>query len=509
MPSSGTTVISSVWLFRGLLGLLAVLLLARLSLLTAGGALSFPDEDRYLESIKAAQLLLAGQWAPAALHVANTQGRPADALLRLPVAVVQVLWYQLGGPAPEAPPSLVLPQLMNYAVLLGNLLLLYQLGRRWLPKASAVLSCLLYSALVNTNLYVRHVLPYDMALLVLLAALVLLTRPGRPVSMRHLSFLTGLLGVLVVAVYPGYYFAPLLLGAVLLARVPRQRWREAVLWAAVGAFVLLLPLELITRYGHISYLRTLQTLAPTITQGDFSEGVTFSGNYLWQVEGPLGLALGMLALPGLWSLNRIRAAENTAAIRAVGWGSSGLWLLHAALVYFAHQFVFYGRILHFFLPFLVLYAVSALAMLPATTRRISLIALLGVAVFGFSGFFLTYASLAYPRDVLIRLSPQSTDTLSYQNESGIGHALDFRLPPSTIRPQQVVATSYYLINFTYPYPLPVTSCQARLAPPQARLVFQGPHFLTFPAYGFEGFIPAERQHLRFCSFQCRVYKRGE
>jgi hypothetical protein len=497
---------STKWFLWVLLGLLVLVLLTRLTLMPAGGALSFPDEDRYLESIKAVQLLLRGNLEQTALHLANTQGRPADAVLRLPVAFLQVLWQNVGGPPPEAPASLRLPQLINYLVLLGNVGLLYQLGRRWLTKESAVVSCLLYSALVSTNLYLRHLLPYDMALLVALGALVFLTRLGKPASVRRLGFLTGLLGWLAVAVYPGYYFALPLVGVVLLARLPRQSWPRGLAWATVGAALVLLPLELVTRYGHISYLRTLQTLAPTITQGDFSEGFTFTGTYLWQVEGPLGIALILLALPGMWLLVRPRTTKDAPLLPVVALAPLGLWLLHAALVYFAHKFVFYGRILHFFIPFLVLYAVTALAALPHTARRVAQTAVLCTALFGFGRFLPVYWPLAYPRDVLAKLAVQPTNHLSYQNENGLGHSWDVGLPPGQGRPVAPASASLLLVNFTYPYPMSISGCNTIRASLGARVLFEGPHFLTFPAYTFEGFTPAERQQLRSCNLQCRVYQ---
>ncbi|TGD79726.1 hypothetical protein [Hymenobacter wooponensis] len=507
--SSNETNSSERWFFRSLLGLLGLVLLARLTLLLAGGALAFPDEDRYLESIKAAQLLLAGDPEGAALHLANTQGRPADALLRLPVAFVQVFWQQLGGPHPEAPLSLLLPQLMNYLVLVGNVLLLYLLGLRWLPKTSALTGCLLYAALVSSNLYLRHLLPYDLALLVLLVALVILTRNSRPVTVsgtRQLGLLTGVLGWLVVAIYPGYYFAPVLVGLFLLAHLPSPRWLQGILWAVVGALFVILLLELITRYGHISYLRSLQTLGPSIIQGDFSEGFSFSGRYLWQIEGVSGIALVLLALPGMALLSRTRTTETRPMLRALAWGPLGLWLLHASLAYFAHKFVFYGRILHFFVPFLVLYAVSALAWLPPVGRRVSQALVVGSTLFGFCHFLHAYGGLAYPRDVLAKLAVQPIDHLTYMNEGGLGHSWDFSPPPGLARPA-AVPSSLLLVNFTYPYPMPLTGCAAVAAPSGGHLLYAGPHFLTFPAYAFEGFTPAERQHLRSCNFQCRVYQR--
>lgn len=486
-----------------LLGLLVLLLLARLMLLFNGGALAFPDEDRYLQSIKAVQQLAAGNLEQACLHLANTQGRPADALLRLPVAALQVAWEQLGGPPTGSPVSLRLPQAMNYLVLVINVLVLYRLARRWLTRNPALVVVVVYSAMVSSNLYVRHLLPYDMALGVVLLAVGHLTNPTTAPRPARLGLATGLFSALAMAVYPGYYVAPLLLAGLLLERLPSRSWLRAGAAAAAGVAAIVVPLELLTRYGHISYLRTLHSVSATITQGEFDEGFTFLGQYLWQVEGTLGMVLLLLALPGAWRLTRSRSLPLSGGAHTLGLFPVGLWLLHAVLVYFAHSFVFYGRIIHFFVPFLVLYAVVALSALPPTARRIGLAGLSLLAVLQFGRFLQQYQPLTYPRDILAAHRIRPTDKLLYLNESGVPHGWDFAPPPATTTGP---AGSYVLVNFTYPYWLTTTSCGYVAAPIGAKLLDEAPHFFTFPAYGFEGFNPTERAHLRTCGFRCRLYR---
>ncbi|SNC60175.1 hypothetical protein SAMN06265337_0204 [Hymenobacter gelipurpurascens] len=489
-----------------LLGLLVLVVLARLALLANGGALAFPDEERYLESVKAIEQLVAGNLEQACLHLADTQGRPADGLLRLPVAALQVVWHQMGGPAPDTPVSLRLPQLMNYLVLLGNALLLYHLARRWQSKQLALMTVLVYAALASTNMYVRHLLPYDMALGIVLLALGHLTNPHSTVHPFRLGLATGLLSLLTVAVYPGYYFAPLLLGSLLLIRLPWRSWWKGFPGSLAGALALVLPLEALTRYGHISYLRSLQSISSTITQGDFTEGFSFIGKYLWQAEGVMGLLLLLTALPGAWLLARTQSPLAKSVMRTLGLLPLGLWLLHAILVYFAHSFVFYGRIVHFFIPFLVLYAVTAFAALPPSARRIGLAGLVIVTLGQFGQFLQQFLPLTYPRDILAAHNVQPKDSLTYLNESAVPHGWDFAPPPAATTRAAGSGASYVLINFTYPFWLSTESCGFVPPPTGARLVFDAPHFFSFPAYGFEGFNPAERAHLRACGFHCRLYQ---
>lgn len=495
----------SRWLWPGLP--LALIVLFRLWSLQAGGALSFPDEERHLKSVEAVRALLAGNLEQACLHLANTQGRPADALLRLPVAAAQVA-LERGWQLPAtAPGSLLLPQLMNWLVLLLNMGLLWQLARRWLPAAGATTALVVYSALSSTQLYVRHLLPYDTALGVTLLALVLLSGPrALRCSPGRNGLLAGVLGLLAFGIYPGYYMAPLLPAALLALMVPRSRWLAAAAGFGAGAAGVIVPLELLTRYGHISYLRTLQHLPATVTQGEFAESFSFVPRYLWEVEGSTGLLLLLGMLPGVWAL---LTRHPTPVARVVALVPGAAWLLHASLGYVAHHLVFYGRLVHFFLPFLALYAATALQLLRlrwlyyAATAAIS-----SVALGGLLRFAPAYLALAYPRDVLAAHPAAATTPLRYLNEGGLNATLNYRVPPRP--PDRYTAAppdSLLLLNCTFLYPLLRPGCYPISLPAGYRLAFDGPHFLTLPAYGFEGFTPSMRTQLRQCRFRCRVYEK--
>ncbi|MBX0288993.1 hypothetical protein K3G63_01000 [Hymenobacter sp. HSC-4F20] len=487
---------------------LALILAFRLWALQAGGALSFPDEERHLKSIEAVRALLAGNPEQASLHLANTQGRPADALLRLPVAAAQVALERTGQLPVTSPDSLLLPQLMNWLVLLLNMVLLWRLARRWLPTSGAATVLLVYSALGSTNLYVRHLLPYDTALGVTLLALVLLSGPGAlQRGPGHNGLWAGALGLLAFGIYPGYYMAPLLPATLLALTTSRGQWRNAAVGLGAGAVGVILPLELLTRYGHISYLRTLQHLSATVTQGEFAESFSFVPRYLWEVEGASGILLLLGLLPGVVALLTRHAAP---VARVVALIPVAAWLLHASLGYFAHHLVFYGRLVHFFLPFLALYTGTALHLLRPRWLYLTATAVVGsVALIGLLRFAPAYLALAYPRDVLAAHPATSTAPLRYLNEGGLNATLNYRVPPrqpatSTTAPSDALV----LLNCTFLYPLLRAGCHPISPPAGYRLTFDGPHFLTLPAYGFEGFTPPMRTRLRQCRFRCRVYEKG-
>ncbi|WP_188558265.1 hypothetical protein [Hymenobacter glacieicola] len=491
------------WLWPGLP--LLLLLAGRLWALTAGGALAFPDEERHLKSVEAVEALLAGHVEQACLHLANTQGRPADALLRLPVAAAQVALQHCWHLPPTSPASLVLPQLFGWLVLALNMVLLWRLARRWLPVSASDVVVVVYAALASSQLYVRHLFPYDTSLGLVLLALVLLSSPAAaPRSPGRQGLLAGTLGLLAFAVYPGYYFAPLLPAALALASTTRAQCKQVVLGWLAGAGLVVIPLEILTRAGHISYLRTLQHLPATVNQGDFGEGFSFLPRYLWQVEGLTGALLLLAVLPGLWLL---LTKHNTPLTRVVALAPVAAWLGHAGLVFFAHQLVFYGRLIHFFLPFLVLYAGTALHLLrPYWLRHAAMVLLVGATLVNLGLFGRAYLALAYPRDVLAAQHLPPTAFLRYLNAGAVGPVLNYKVPPQVVAPSPATRPDTLLVvNFTFLYPLLSSSCQPVAVPASYYRLLDAPHFLTLPAYGFEGFTPAMRTQLQACNFRCQIY----
>ena len=61
----------------------------------------------------------------------------------------------------------------------------------------------------------------------------------------------------------------------------------------IGLLMVLLAFEGLARLGHTSYWASSRYIATTITQGSFSEGFSFIGSYFRQVEGWLGIILGV------------------------------------------------------------------------------------------------------------------------------------------------------------------------------------------------------------------------
>ena len=180
-----------------------VITAVRISLI-GKGTMAFVDEQRYVTAMLGLRALGEGHVLEFLRAINSMGARPGDGLWRAIPGLGQAALLLATGLNPNSPPSLQVPQLFNVLVMSLNMLLLYKIYRRFFQAGMALLGIVLYSSLVNTNLYLRHLLPYDHALFFFLLALWLLLR----LTARSAGWKYGLVGALAAfsyAVYPGYF----------------------------------------------------------------------------------------------------------------------------------------------------------------------------------------------------------------------------------------------------------------------------------------------------------------
>ncbi len=172
----------------------------RLTLLDRG-ATAFVDETLYFTSVMALQSFAVGDVRGGLRHIAAARGRQGAELIQLPLAALQAIPSAFGIPASNLR-SLLIPAVFNVVISLVTLFLFFKVclvlsNDGWAALAASVV----YGLLVNTNLYLRHILPYDWALLLGVYALWLaLTRPPSP----WLALVTGALTGMMITFYTGY-----------------------------------------------------------------------------------------------------------------------------------------------------------------------------------------------------------------------------------------------------------------------------------------------------------------
>lgn len=491
------------------------MLLLRLSVL-GKGALGSSDEGRYLQSFNALRAAAHGDWHACAYALSMTDARPLDALWRCVPAAGQLALSHWAGLSIYTYPSLLVPTVLNWATTVltaGFFFAICQLllRRRAASLQWSLVAAVLYAGLVNTSLEVRHVSPYDGALLLFMGLLYwVLRQPAAPGAWFWLRLGLGAGGVWLL--YPGYYAAPVLLV------LPLLSWRRPFAWVrnhflqvlilGVGFTLPLLAAEALSRYGGgppfwaISYDLSLHIL-----QGDPAEGYTFLFSYLWRVETGLGLVLVLLL--GLALVQMVRQVRHggllvlipRTPLQKILLAALLLFLVHATAAAVGHRIVWYGRLLRLYMPFIVLTGVAALSTVRwrwvATATALSSCA---VAVICYVLFLLAYARIVYPADVVaaFKLSCLPAGKVFYYNEvqaadkSLSAIRLVRKLPAASCPPSSGDSLTI-LVNFGHLYPLAAADWHPVPAfGPGARVVFDAPLDRSFPAYEFEGLRPAER-----------------
>jgi hypothetical protein len=132
----------------------------------------------------------------------------------------------------------------------------------------------------------------------------------------------------------------------------------------------------------------------------------------------------------------------------------------------------------------------------ATVRRIVCAGVVALAVASWVPAAIAYYGLAYPPDVLYSLGIDSTRVPPERKLCELTPGTSYASPgplDRTTRYPYTNESDYLLINFCQG---PPSSQRLNAVDTQHRaLLYEGPHFLTFPAYAFEGFTPAQREEI--------------
>jgi len=496
--------------------------------LVGKGAFSFPDESRYHQSRAALSSLFNNDVTGFCKCIMNTQGRPGDTLLRLIPMAVQLLLYKWDGIPVENPESLKISIIFNVIISLLISIVFYNISLQLFEnnRAIAFISTLTYSLLSNNNIYIRHILPYDEALLCFLVVLYLLLK-WRSENLKYIAkfIIIGFLTGFGFAIYPGYYFFPILIFTFIVftgtEKVLSKTKAIKVFSFAISSLSVLLLYEVLARFGDSSYVLSLLNLSETITEGSFEEGFSFLPKYLIGVEKYAGVFILLCTLfftaTVIYRVFRYGLPikyNNHLNLLCVS--MLGGFLLHASATTIFHKMVFYGRLVHIYFPFLI-FATIAFLLEIKNVKLKNIIGGLFVAlsVLSFIEFFKDYVSLAYPRDVLYkhRILTEHIDLAHKVCETNCSYP-SFPIsspPPLSIKTNAPYndETNFILVNFCFFNIISGWSGEdfSTFRPSQNhKLIYKAKHFLAFDPYTFEGYGIKERKMLKKRNYNVAIYK---
>lgn len=359
----------SKW-FPAVVGVLVLSTGLRVALALNGGQLFWGDEQiRYGSAQTAYAYFIEGSWREGWREILANADHPLFRLWSLPAAA----WQHHGGVSH----AVAATYFAIFSVV--SLGLIWGIARRAGADEREAFWALLLAAGTNALFfYSRHLLPYDMALCLMLAALWFALRGG---SCRLVG--SGVLVGLGFLTYNGYW---LLGGTVLVLAVlfPGINVRQVVVRAVAGAgglgavLAAWFAIGWVAEYGLAGKLREF---SGTITQGDFGLGWRVVAEYFWRSE---GVMLVIWAGGGMLALREIRRGGDR---RALFW-LTGLVMVLLGLIGLSDvvpKFVVYGRLARCAVPFACLAAAYGLARWNSPGQAVGAIAVVVLASVNFAG----------------------------------------------------------------------------------------------------------------------------
>lgn len=386
---------------------LAVLAVYRL-LLSGSGQRYWPDEARYLHAMHFVDELSKGdvraglKWIFGSTF--DVAARPGFMFLATIPVLLQGLTHLLLGVQPSDTWFYRIPAVFNVVVSLGAAILFYRIvlllsGARTL----ALLAVVVHGLLVNTNLYLRHLFPYDWALFIFLGALnVILSPEMARVRSRYQAIVAGLLTGIGATTYTPYW-PIIIIFVVTLIVVQDGRWRYVSSFVAAILSVIAMW-EIVSRLGGFSFVgRFMEAMVDAFVitvvdvQGSLG-GPIFLPFYLLKVEGIAGTVL--LVLFVCFWVGAVKGSYGRIEVALIG-TATVVYFVYGMIGTYTHNYIFFfGRILHMYFPFVVFGAILALKIIPQYKLRMSVaVAMILASVVSFVPTASKALMIRYPRDV--------------------------------------------------------------------------------------------------------------
>ncbi len=461
--------------------------------LSTSGQLFWPDEMRYGYAFRAVASLIEGNILKSIDFLFKADARPGFILWSMLPSIFQHIGLKTGMFAIDMPSISYIPSMLNVCVsLLISLIFFHILFIFTGNKKISLVGVIIYSLLCNTNLYVRHLLPYDVSLLFFMFGLFLIIRDYKIGGLTEkTSCMSGLLSAFAFTIYPAYYLFVVIIFVALVYSANQNKIKMIFLHclSVIGVIGLWEALAQLSGNSFIANCRILFT-ALTQEQGNFEEGYIFLFRYMKHVEGIIGyVILGLFFSYLIFILPKKKSIINVIFIVLIG---GYLW--QGTLGVFFHKMVCYGRIIHMYMPFLVLGAMLTIShIVKSRFQKIALAVLFMISLSSFSSFASEYMNLSYPINFNYEeLANVENKNIYFLNEHELNNLT--RLTKNAVL---VVNSSHF-----YPIPKAYFPINSR---PNRRLIKAVAHPLTFPAYGFEGYSVLERQRIQERKYQMKIF----
>lgn len=379
---------------------------------------------------------------------------------------------------PNIPSGAILNMFINSSMIL----LVFLILKKLLDTQTAVIATLVVIFSISSVIYIRHMLPYDASLTILLLALYTYLRSKS-------NFFFGVLSAFSFLIYPSYfyYFVPIPL---LIFVFNKFKFKPTLLFS-IGFAVIILFAQIFSLLigASPSYFVEAQQLSGVVTQGDFMPALSFLTAYVELYDGVWGLILIIFAPLIIFLKNKKFFALGVYLVLA--------FLILEMFSHIAAKTVLYGRTIR---PFYLLLLISGVIVLEnflkKASKEFNLRYYFIYGLFVLTAFinwwpnFNTFKDLVYPDNfrqeakeyLLIMYGEYAVEDLYTKKET---------TNDSTTDPPILISGRFYLTNPTLLYPY-----YGNLDPPcKEEVLIEREHTLLFKPYRYEGFTKDMREYL--------------
>gem|GEM_PF-1149217 len=503
----------------------SIVLITAIKLCLIGeGFFYFSDEFRYKYSLMAMYEFSRLHFGEAFSYLFSAVARPGMVIIKIIPSAFQFITADIGGLHMYESDNSYPLFIFNFFIYCLILILHYKFSELLLKdRLAALFSVLLFGTLTNSYVYLRHVFPCDESLLIIYLVLyktVKLTTEGTLTLSK--SFILGFFSFFGFSVYPGYFPLFFCCLAILFfnnmtKKTFIKKFFQSIIYAC-GSILCLVLFEIMSRIGGSSYVISAFSITDKITMGSFEESFSFIFKYLYTVEGLTGvfliLGIAFFCFFMIFFI-RIKQHKQHALIGLLGVVILGIFIVYAGAGYFFHKMVFYGRLLHQYVPFLCIFSVFAINELLIKTRwRNTIILILSLAfILNFCVNIWQYKKVTYPRDVAWKLSKiynlQNVDNVSEYKDiySVVVPELGNISFNSCTEPEHVSKTLIVTNCFIYRPFDDLTKYNKFQPGDDYEMIFSAPRSNNFKGYLFEGPDINQRKNAERINLQIKIFKK--
>ncbi|NOT36322.1 MAG: hypothetical protein HOP11_02965 [Saprospiraceae bacterium] len=462
------------------------------------GASSTGDEFRYWHAFHGFYDLAHGNIKEAINYFYTLGGRPILPFAYLPQFIIQGVLYIGFEIDPRSTLSLTYAQIFSvlYSILLLVIFFKILIKAFQVEKKSALFFTLILAALVDNNVYVRHLYPYDVTITLWFLLWLYFDRYRNYI-------ISGICIVLITLIYPAYW--PMSLLSILIVlygerqhTIPFKTFQKAYLQLFLGGIISVTLIALMGYYsGHSMLDRTFEAGQAYLYDLyiPFDGSVSLLMNYYYKLDGILGVLLFTLGIFGL-----ILVIRNFITHKNINPFFLVAILIIISLVFdevygrYTGQKMLYARMCKQYSPLLVIMLYYFYKQISFSFQKIFCIVMSFLIAFNLFSFHKEFYNLYYPRDILSKTRNSTSvgfehDLLSSGTDTTLIRYNDYQtnvhytIPPQSKNILSIPDSSIF-VNFSYP-------SQVRLKwndpfdSSGHSCIYSKPHFFSYKIYIFD------------------------